>query len=150
MRGPQPTLTGGVKRADDNGERQRGGLFGVSVSIPLFDTGGREGARWDAEARRIEAERLAIEQRIRAEIAGAAAVLRVRQELLPPTSPPSSADDLVEMADVAYREGDIDIVALLDALRAAARSRIRDIDVRLEVRLAQVALERAVGGELWP
>ena len=150
MRGPQPTLTGGVKRADDSGERQRGGLFGVSVSIPLFDTGGREGARWDAEARRIEAERLAIEQRIRAEIAGAAAVLRVRQELLPPTSPPSSADDLVEMADVAYREGDINIVALLDALRAAARSRIRDIDVRLEARLAQVALERAVGGELWP
>ena len=54
------------------------------------------------------------------------------------------------MADVAYREGDINIVALLDALRAAARSRTRDIDVQLEARLAQVALERAVGGVLWP
>jgi len=150
VRGPQPTLTGGVKRADDSGERQRGGLFGVSVSIPLFDTGGREGARWDAEARRIDAERAAIEQRIRAEVAGATAVLRARQELLPPTSSPSSADDLVEMADVAYREGEITIVALLDALRAAARTRIRDIDVQLEARLAQVALERAVGGVLWP
>jgi outer membrane protein, heavy metal efflux system len=150
MRGPQPILTGGVKRADDDGERQRGGLFGVSVAIPLFDTGGREGARWDAEARRIEAERLAIEQRIRADVAGALAVLKARQELLSSTSSVTSVDDLVQMADVAYREGDIDIVALLDALRAAARSRTRDIDVQLEARLAQVALERAVGGVLWP
>jgi len=77
-------------------------------------------------------------------------VLRARQELLPPASAPSSADDLVEMADVAYREGDINIVALLDALRAAARSRTRGIDVQLEARLAQIALERAVGGVLWP
>ena len=143
-------MTGGIKRADDNGERQRGGLFGLSVSVPLFDTGGREGARWDAEARRIDAERLAIEQRIRADVAGAAAVLKARQELLAPTSAANSADDLVDMADVAYREGDINIVALLDALRAAARSKTRDIDVQLDVRLAQVALERAVGGVLWP
>jgi outer membrane protein, heavy metal efflux system len=150
LRGPQPTVTGGIKRADDSGERQRGGLFGLSVAIPLFDTGRREGARWDAEARRIDAERLAIEQRIRAEVTAAAAVLRARQELLASNALPSSADDLVEMAEVAYREGDITIVALLDALRAAARSRTRDIDVQLEARLAQVALERAVGGVLWP
>ena len=150
VRGPQPHLIGGIKRADDDGERRRGGLFGVSVSIPLFDSGGREGARWDAEVRRIESERLAIEQRIRAEVAGAVAVLKARQDLVSPTSVATSADDLIEMADVAYREGDINIVALLDALRTAARSRARDIDVQLEARLAQVALERAVGGVLWP
>ena len=143
-------MTGGIKRAEDNGERQRGGLFGFSVSIPLFDTGGRDGARWDAEARRIDAERRAIEQRIHADVTGAAAVLKARQELLASTSAAHSADDLVEMADIAYREGDIGIVALLDALRAAARSRTRDIDMQLEARLAQVALERAVGGVLWP
>jgi outer membrane protein TolC len=143
-------VTGGVKRADDAGERRRGGLFGVSVSVPLFDAGGREGARWDAEARRIDAERQAIEQRIRAEVAGAAAVLKARQALLAPTASQDPADDLVTMADVAYHEGEITIVALLDALRAAARSRTRDIDVQLEARLAQVALERAVGGVLWP
>jgi cobalt-zinc-cadmium efflux system outer membrane protein len=149
LRGPQPTVIAGIKRADDDGERQRGGLFGLSVSIPLFDTGRREGARWDAEARRIEAERVALEQRIRAEVIGAAAVLKARQELLAPSGA-DSADDLVAMADVAYREGDIGIVALLDALRAAARSKTRDVDVQLEARLAQVALERAVGGVLWP
>jgi cobalt-zinc-cadmium efflux system outer membrane protein len=149
LRGPQPTVTGGIKRSDDGGERQRGGLFGLSVSIPLLDTGRREGARWHAEARRIEAERAALEQRIRAEVIGAAAVLKARQELLAPSGADSAAD-LVAMADVAYREGDIGIVALLDALRAAARSKVRDVDVQLEARLAQVALERAVGGVLWP
>jgi outer membrane protein, heavy metal efflux system len=149
LRGPQPTITGGIKRADDSSARQRGGLFGLAVSIPLFDTGRRESARWDAEARRLDAERQAIEQRIRAEVTGAAAVLAARQELLAPELSQSS-DDLLEMADIAYREGDINIVALLDALRTAARARTREIDVQLEARLAQAALERAVGGVLWP
>lgn len=150
QRTPQPVVTGGLKRADNDGERQRGGLIGVGVTIPLFDTGRREAARWDAEARRAEAERAAIEQRVRAEVAAAAAVLKVRQEALSAAASTSTEDDLVAMADVAYREGDIGIVTLLDALRASARSQIREIDQQLEARLAQVALERAVGGVLWP
>jgi outer membrane protein TolC len=39
---------------------------------------------------------------------------------------------------------------LLDAVRTAARARNRIIDVRLDTRLAQIALERAVGDTLWP
>jgi outer membrane protein, heavy metal efflux system len=150
MRGLQPVVTGGIKRADDDGRRERGGLFGIALTVPLFDTGEREAARWDAEARRVESERLAIEQRIRAEVTAAAAVLKIRQEALPAAAAAGTGDDLVQMAEVAYREGDITIVALLDAFRAAARSRVRDIENELEARLAQVALERAVGGVLWP
>jgi outer membrane protein, heavy metal efflux system len=149
-RTPQPVITGGVKRADNDGERQRGSLIGVGLSLPLFDTGRRDAARWDAEARRVEAERVAIEQRVRAEVAGAAATLRARQEALSTATSTSTQDDLVAMADVAYREGDIGIVTLLDALRTSARSQARDIDMQLDARLAQVALERAVGGVLWP
>lgn len=48
---PSPNLFGGLKRADDVSGRQTGGLFGLSVSVPLFDAGGRESARWAAEAR---------------------------------------------------------------------------------------------------
>jgi outer membrane protein TolC len=42
-------------------------VFGLSVAIPLFDTGGREAARWTAERARVEAERASIEYRIRSE-----------------------------------------------------------------------------------
>jgi outer membrane protein TolC len=51
---------------------------------------------------------------------------------------------------VAYREGEIGIVVLLDAVRAASRARLRDLERRLDVRLAEIALERAVGERLWP
>jgi outer membrane protein, heavy metal efflux system len=150
QRTPQPVVTGGLKRADNDGERERGSLIGVGITIPLFDTGRRDAARWDAEARRADAERVAIEQHVRAEVAAAAAALRMRQEALTTAASTSTEDDLVAMADVAYREGDIGIVTLLDALRTSARSQIRDIDMQLDARLAQVALERAVGGVLWP
>jgi outer membrane protein TolC len=56
----------------------------------------------------------------------------------------------VQIAVVAYREGEVGILELLDAVRTASRARIRSIDLRLGVRLSQIALERAVGDTLWP
>ena len=56
----------------------------------------------------------------------------------------------MQIAVVAYREGEVGILELLDAARTASRARVRTIDMRLEARLAQIALERAVGDILWP
>jgi outer membrane protein TolC len=117
--------------------------------VPLFDTGGRDTARWEAERARVEAERVAIEYRIRSEIAGASEVLAVRQAALAQEQP-AAAEELVQIAVVAYREGEVGILELLDAARTASRARIRHIDLRLDERLAQLALERAVGDTLWP
>ena len=58
---PSPILFGGVKRADELSGRKTGGVFGVTVALPLFDSGGRETARWEAERSRVEAERMSIE-----------------------------------------------------------------------------------------
>ena len=62
----------------------------------------------------------------------------------------AQADDseLLTIADVSYREGEVGILELLDALRTTARAKARNVDIQLEVRLAQIALERAVGGVL--
>jgi cobalt-zinc-cadmium efflux system outer membrane protein len=149
VRLPSPNLFGGMKRADDVSGRESGGVFGMSVSLPLFDAGRREAARWDAERARVEAERLAIEYRIRGEITGASEVLTVRQTALSQEQP-GAADELVQIAEVAYREGEVGILELLDAVRTASRARRRSIDLRLDVRLAEIALERAVGDTLWP
>jgi cobalt-zinc-cadmium efflux system outer membrane protein len=148
-RRPAPNVFGGVKRADAAEGRETGGVFGLNVALPLFDSGGREAARWNAERARVEAERAAIEYRIRSEIAGASEVLAVRQAALAQEQP-GTAEELVQIAVVAYREGEVGILELLDAARTASRARTRSIDLRLDVRLAQIALERAVGDTLWP
>lgn len=146
---PAPTVFGGLKRADNEGTRERGGVFGVTVGIPLFDRGDREAARWSAEGERAAAERAATERRIHSDIAGAVEVLTLRQAALAQEDP-AAATELAEIAQVAYREGEVGILELLDAVRTAARARDRAIDTRLEARLAQIALERAVGEPLWP
>jgi cobalt-zinc-cadmium efflux system outer membrane protein len=146
---PSPNLFAGMKRADNVAGRETGGVFGLSVSLPLFDGGDREAARWSAEKVRTEADRTSLEHRIRGEIGLALEVLSLRQSALS-GEPPAAADELVQMAVVAYREGEAGILELLDAVRTAARARIRTIDLQLDARLAQIALERAIGEALWP
>ena len=146
---PAPTLFGGFKRADVESGRERGGVFGLSVSVPLFDSGGRDAARWSAEVARVDAERASIELKIRSEIVRASEVLAVRQAAVSEDQEPAG-DELMRIAEVAYREGEVGILELLDAVRTASRARTRSIDLRLDARLAQVALERAVGDVLWP
>ena len=146
---PSPTLFGGLKRAEDDGGNQQGGVFGLSLAVPLFDTGRREAARWEAERARIEAERTGIERQIRGEIARAAETLDLLQAAAG-SDQESAGDELMRIAEVAYREGELRILELLDAVRAASRAKTRSIEIRLEMRLAQIALERAVGDVLWP
>jgi outer membrane protein, heavy metal efflux system len=148
-RRPSPTLFGGVKRADELSGRKTGGVFGLTVALPLFDDGDREAAQWEAERSRIEAERMFVEYRIRSEITGASVVLTLREAALSQEQQ-GTAEELVQIAVVAYREGEVGILELLDAARTASRARIRSIDLRLDARLAQIALERAVGDTLWP
>jgi cobalt-zinc-cadmium efflux system outer membrane protein len=146
---PSPNLFGGLKRADGASGRENGGVFGLSVSLPLFDAGGRDAARWTAERARVEAERASLEYRIRSEIVGAVAVLSLRQAAVSQERE-GAGEELTQIAEVAYREGEVGILELLDAVRTASRARIRTIDLRLDARLAQIALERAVGDVLWP
>jgi cobalt-zinc-cadmium efflux system outer membrane protein len=146
---PAPTVFGGLKRADDASGRQRGGVFGLNLSLPLFDAGGRESARWAAERTRVDAERLAVTEQIRAEVTRASESLALRQRALSEDQA-AAGQELMNIAEVAYREGEVGILELLDAVRTSSRARLRSIEIRLEARLAQIALERAVGDVLWP
>jgi cobalt-zinc-cadmium efflux system outer membrane protein len=149
--GPAPTITAGVKRADEAGETRAGGVVGVSVAVPLFNRGTRDAARWNAERLRAELERAAVEADIRGQITRAAEAFALRRQSGEAVAASlSSADELISIADVAYREGEIGILQLLDAYRTAARARERAIETNLNLRLAQIALERAVGVTLWP
>jgi len=147
---PAPMVVGGLKRAESAEGRQSGGLLGLSVAVPLFDTGRREAARWLAEQARVDAERTFTLQSIRAQVMAASDVLVLRQNAVRAAEAASPADELARIAEVAYTEGEAGILELLDAHRTVARARIRAIDMRVAARLAQVALERAVGEVIWP
>jgi cobalt-zinc-cadmium efflux system outer membrane protein len=146
---PAPTVFAGLKRADVDTGRERGGIFGVSVKVPLFDNGRLDVGRWTAELARVEAERASIEWQIHADIGRASATLALRQAALS-ADRNAEGDELLRIAEVAYREGEVGILELLDAVRTAARARMRAIDLQFETRLAQIALERVVGDILWP
>jgi cobalt-zinc-cadmium efflux system outer membrane protein len=146
---PSPTLFGGMKRAGNESVRQTGATFGVSAALPLFDSGARDAARWSAEKARADAARAAIAARVRNEVTGAADVLSLRLAALAEDDP-SAGLELQQIAEVAYREGEVGILEWLDAVRTASRARLRGIELRLDARLAQIALERAVGDVLWP
>ena len=146
---PAPTIFAGVKRADGAARREHGGLFGLTVSVPLFDTGDREAARWVAERARVETEREFIDHQIRSEVVRASEAFAVRQSAAAEDAE-NAGTELARIAEVAYREGEVGILELLDALRTASRARTRTIDLRLDARLAAIALERAVGDVLWP
>jgi cobalt-zinc-cadmium efflux system outer membrane protein len=149
--GPAPTVSGGLKRAEDGEVTRAGGVIGVSVSMPLFNRGSRDAARWNAERARIEFERAVVEAAVRAEVTTAAAILALRQQVTTAARTSlTAADELVTMADVAYREGEVGILQLLDAYRTMGRAQERAATAQLELRLAEIALERAVGVPLWP
>ena len=147
---PAPTLVGGLKRADGATGRESGGLLGVNVTVPLFDSGRRESARWLAERDRTEAERALATQGIRAQVAATREVLELRQQAIRTADAASPASELTTIAEISYTEGEAGILELLDAHRTAARARIRAIDGRLAARLTQIALERVVGDTVWP
>ena len=147
---PAPTILAGLKRADTDEGRESGVLLGLNVIVPLFDSGGREASRWLAEQERIDAERTLLAQSIRAQVTAASEVIVLRQDAVRAIDAASPADELARIAEVAYTEGEVGILELLDAHRTAARARVRAIDMRLAARLAQIALERAVGDTIWP
>jgi len=117
--------------------------------LPLFDDGTREAARWAAERTRIDAERASIEHQIQHEITRASETLALQHAALS-EDVAGAEEELTRIAVVAYSEGEVGILELLDAVRTAARARMRSIQLRLDLRLAQIAVERAVGDVLWP
>ena len=148
---PEPVLNAGFKRADVGQNRiANGGVVGVTVPLPLFNKGQAEVARYSAEQERISARLQILTQRIRAAVEGTVRAFNVRvqardryrQELA------DSGPELIKIATVAYQEGEIGILQLLDAYRSQRQAQLRMLDIQAAVKEAQIELERVVGEEL--
>jgi cobalt-zinc-cadmium efflux system outer membrane protein len=148
-RRPSPTFTAGV-------QRQQGGLFGptfgVSLPLAVLDRGvGRiqaeEAALAQAETRLALAERQ-VEADVRRAYEAYASLARrvalVRGDLL------TGTEDLLATARVAYDEGELSLVELLDAADAYREARVVSAELLADYTAAYYDLSYAAGGTLTP
>src|SRR5207302_8264741 len=91
-------------------------------------------------------------RQIRAEIQGAHDVLAVRKEALAAYQHEleSTGGELTRITQIAYQEGEIGILELLDSLRVSRAANLRMLDLRAGVKEAFIELERVVGEEVRP
>jgi cobalt-zinc-cadmium efflux system outer membrane protein len=143
---PDVTATGGFKRQSDG---LRGGFVGLSVPVPLFDRGAGGVEAAEAGLRTAE-QRLALTRRqLENDVQRARErhrALSTRSALVVGDGATDGADDLLDIAMVAYEEGEMELVELLDAAEAAHSTRTDRARLQAELWIAYFDLERALGG----
>lgn len=151
LRIPEPVVSAGLKRADVGQRRiANGAVVSVSVPLPVFNQGQAEVARFSAEQQRVSARVELLERQIHAAVEGTLRAFKVRAQARDRyrLELAGGGSELVQIATLAYQEGEIGILQLLDAYRSQRQARLRMIDIQAAVREAQIELERVVGEEL--
>jgi outer membrane protein, heavy metal efflux system len=142
---PDLTATGGYKTQSDG---LTGAFLGLSLPLPLWDR--RGGAIGAAEARVAAAEyRLGLTRRqvqndVRHALETYASLAR-RAELFGSWAAAELAD-LLEIARVAYDEGEMELIELLDAAEALRETQTTEARLRADLWTGYYDVERAVGG----
>lgn len=142
---PNLTAMGGFKRQSDG---LTGAFLGLSLPLPFWD---RRGGAIDAASARVTASesRLLLTRRlVRNDVEAALSryrSLQQRTDLLT-EAVPSEGGDLLEIAQVAYEEGEMELIGLLDAAEALRQARLNEARLRADLWESYYDLERAVGG----
>lgn len=153
LRYPDPVAIAGVKRGDiAPGITETSSAIGITVPLPVFNKGQTEVSRWRAEQEGAAARRDALERRIRAEVTGAAETLRLRKSAIEQyrTEVNQAGVDLNRIVRVAYQEGEVGILELLDSYRVTRQALLRLVDLEALAKESQIELDRAVGEEVLP
>lgn len=142
---PDPTVTGGYKTQGDGFE---GVFLGVSLPVPLLD---RKAGAVDAAEGRLEGEehRLDLVRRtVERDLSRAAARYRAVRAHAGLAGDRIAEDGagLLESARVAYREGEMELIELLDAAGARRDAGVLAAEIRADVWTAYYELIRAAGG----
>ncbi len=151
LRIPEPIVSGGLKRADVGINRTvAGGVIGVTVPIPLFDRGQTEVSRYSAEQERVSARLQILRQQIHSAVTGAVRAFNTRVSARDQyrRALGETGAELVGIARVAYQEGEIGILQLLDAYRNQREANLRMIDIQAAVKEAELEVERVMGEEI--
>jgi cobalt-zinc-cadmium efflux system outer membrane protein len=151
LRFPEPIVSAGLKRADNaRGDTASGPVVSLTLPLPLFNRGTTEVSRFRAEEDRARARKDTLQQQIAAQVEGAYQTLLLRQRAVESyVNELSSANtELTEIARIAYQEGELGVLELLDAHRVNRQSQLRLLDLRTSAKEALIELERVVGEEV--
>ncbi len=138
-------LTGGLKQQSDG----RNGLFlGLQMSVPLFDRkgGAMAAARAEVDRSRSDVQLLRVSIEREAALAEARLLAATQQRVLLDQSGIGESEDLLAVARIAYDEGEVGIVELVDAADAFLEARLLANSIRAEEWRAFFKLEHAIGG----
>lgn len=142
---PSADLTAGEKSFGD--ASLDGAVLGVAIGIPLFDRRQSASLEATADERATRARHELLLARAAGDVrARAAEATELRESAVAfRESAASSSEELVEIASVAYRAGEVGILELLDAYRSAVDADTDLIDLELRARIAAIELARAAG-----
>lgn len=138
-------LTGGLKQQSDGRE---GVFLGLQMSVPLFDRrgGAMAAARAEVDRSRADFELLRVSIERETALAESRLVAASRQRVLLDESGVGQAEELLAIARIAYDEGEVGIVELVDAADAFLEARLLANGIRTEEWRAFFELEHAIGG----
>lgn len=150
LRIPNPVVAGGLKRAEVGDRYLTGPVISVSVDLPLFAKGQIDKGLAEAKADRARARRRVLESRILADVRASHDSVRLRRQIAETHRMQSGelARELLEIARIAYREGELDIPELLNTLRVDQQTRLRQLELQAAAKMAEVEFDRSVAKEM--
>ena len=144
-----PDVTLGINVARDGPSDMRERAIGLSVSVPLplFKRNQSGIGKATAELTQVQIERQASERDVRAAVLTqwtryqqlVSRAQGLRSRVLPPL------EDNLRLSQIAFQAGEINLTDLLLVNRQVLDGRRDMLEVETELRLAQIALERAAG-----
>ena len=147
LRIPEPVFFAGLKRTEESGGVRYGPYVGFGISIPIFDRGQTRVAELEAELRRSGYREEILDQQVQSEVKGAYEAMRMRRQAVEQyrLQFEEQGPQLERLAQVAYQEGELGILELLDAYRVRRLSILRTLELTAASKQAEINLERAVG-----
>lgn len=151
LRYPEPTLSAGLKRAAGfPAGTLNGPVFSLRVPLPVFQQGQTEVARLGAEQERVAARRQILVQQIRSQVIGLRSLLEESAAARDAYASELERDgrEMLSIASLAYQEGEIPILQLIDAFRTQRLGQLRLLGLRQAAKESQIELERTMGERL--
>jgi len=142
---PDLVVTAGTRRYGDS--RDSAAVLGLSIPLPLFNTGSAELARSRAELDRAEAERAMVSRDAeQAAIDALAEVADTQAAALAANGPAlDAASEAARIARIGYAEGKFSQLDLIEAERSLAETRATAIDALAALHEARARLARLQG-----
>jgi cobalt-zinc-cadmium efflux system outer membrane protein len=145
---PHVTLGLGLKREENNDQKDNGLVINASVPIPVFDKRRDKQTRYQAQALIAQSEYELAQDTARAELKA------LRQQVTQYQSSAATfrqdavqgARELIEIAEAYYRAGEVGILELLDAYRGALKAELTALDLEFKARSARIKLDHLTGG----